>query len=88
MAMQKITVELPEDLKRSLQNIANKRGVSMSAVAREALRTYLDSDTKPQWPRSIGMVADGSINAADVDHYLEEQWLPFLEAECGSSKRS
>jgi hypothetical protein len=74
--MQKVTIDLPEDLKRSLKAIALQRGVSLSAVAREALQEYFEGSPSARWPRSVGMVSDGSFDPAKDEQYLKDHWKP------------
>lgn len=81
--MEKVTIELPTELKRSLQAIARRDGISMSAVVRAALYAHLEQGPNAHWPRSIGMASDGTFEASKVDEYLAEHWLPFLLEESG-----
>lgn len=81
--MEKVTVELPIALKRSLRAIAHRDGISMSAVVRAALYAHLEEGPNADWPRSIGMISDGSFDASKDEEYLAEHWLPFLLEESG-----
>ena len=81
--MEKVTVELPIELKRSLQAIALRDGISMSAVVRAARYAHFEQGPNARWPRSIGMASDGTFDASRVDEYLAEHWLPFLLEESG-----
>jgi hypothetical protein len=81
--MIKMTVLLPDELKRSLQAIARERGISQSAVIREALEAQMDTWARPL-PRSVGMVSDGSFDAARDEEYLAEHWIRHLSEEMGS----
>jgi hypothetical protein len=46
--MQKTTVYIPEDIKRSLGQVAAARGVSEAELIREALRTLTSQSTPPR----------------------------------------
>jgi plasmid stability protein len=81
--MEKVTVELPIGLKRSLRAIAYRDGISMSTVVRDALHAHLEQGPNALWPRSIGMASDGSFDVSKVDEYLAEHWLSFLLEEAG-----
>jgi excisionase family DNA binding protein len=42
-----------------------------------ALETLRDQGKQPRpYPRSIGMVSDGSLQSSDIDDYLREHWRP------------
>lgn len=81
--MEKVTIELPIELKRSLRAIARRDGISMSAVVRAALYAHLEQGPNARWPRSIGMASDGTFDASKDEEYLAEHWIPFLLEECG-----
>ena len=82
--MKKVTVLLPIELRRSLENIARQRGVSMSAIAREAIEVYVAKQLV--LPSIFGSVADGSFDASRDEEYLAEHWKPDWYEE--SSDRS
>lgn len=65
--MHKKTVMLPADLRASLEEIAQERGMSLSAVIREALEQYLHPTP---FPKSIGMISDESFDASKDEEYL------------------
>jgi hypothetical protein len=76
MTMQKFTIGLPADVKRSLETIATKRGISVSAVAREALYQYFAERPNGRWPHSFGMVANASFDLVKDEKYLQETGKP------------
>jgi Arc/MetJ-type ribon-helix-helix transcriptional regulator len=46
--MQKTTVYLPDDLKRTLEQVATSRGCSEAELIREAVRALTGGDTHPR----------------------------------------
>ncbi len=60
MPMQKLTIELPSDLKHALSAIAVERGVSLSSVIREALAEYIERERQAAWQQVSITVSDGS----------------------------
>jgi metal-responsive CopG/Arc/MetJ family transcriptional regulator len=73
--MKKTTIYLPEELMIEIKIVSKQDRRSEAEIIREALGEYLTQRRRP-WPRSFGMVADGSFNAADDEAYLEEHWKP------------
>ena len=71
--MQKTTLYLPEDLQRSLKEVARRTGRREAAIVREALAAYLQHQTRPQ-PRSIGAGEDTVLAARDSEAWLREHW--------------
>jgi Arc/MetJ-type ribon-helix-helix transcriptional regulator len=68
--MQKTTVYIPDDVKRSLGHVAAARGVSEAELIREALRT-LTSQTLPPRPR-VPLFKSGKPRLAEqLDAALE-----------------
>jgi ribbon-helix-helix CopG family protein len=67
--VQKITVYIPEDLKRALGRVSAMRGMSEAELIREALRT-LTSDASPPKPR-LPLFKSGKPHLAEnVDEAL------------------
>ena len=71
--MKKTTVYLQDDLYRQLKDTARRTGQSEALMIREALAAYLVQQARP-WPKSIGMVSDGTIDAAAVKDWIHTQW--------------
>ena len=65
--MEKTTVYLPEDLKRSLQRVARRRGVSEAELIRESLRSAVQSGRVR--PRG-GLFSSGNPIADRADELL------------------
>jgi hypothetical protein len=69
----KSTIYLPDDLHRELQDFARRAGMSQAEVIRAALRAYLDREGRPP-PRSVGMVEDGTVPAAEAKAWIRREW--------------
>lgn len=74
--MRRTTLCLPDDLKIEIEAVSKMERRSEAEVMRDALRQYVDQRRQDRWPRSIGMAADGSFDAADDEHYLKDHWKP------------
>lgn len=60
--MKRLIISLPEDLFRRLRSMATERGISVDALAREAVKAKVE-DHRPS-PRSLGIGASGKSNTA------------------------
>jgi predicted transcriptional regulator len=76
--MQRTTVKLPDDLDARLRHEAKRRGVTVSALTREAIETLLDA---PQGRRRLLGAGAGASGRADISERIEE----ILAGEVGSS---
>jgi hypothetical protein len=75
--MEKTTVYLPIALKSELKILAKRSKRTEAEMIREALADYVDQRRTPRpLPKSLGMVSDGSFEAADYEAYLDEHWKP------------
>ena len=77
--MQRTTVKLPDDLDARLRHEAERRGVTVSELTREAIETLLDA---PRGRRRLLGAAAGASGRADISERIEE----ILAAEVGSSR--
>lgn len=75
--MEKTTIYLPIALKSEIKILARRTKRSEAETIREALTEYVEQKraTRPL-PKSLGMVSDGSFDAADYEAYLDEHWKP------------
>jgi metal-responsive CopG/Arc/MetJ family transcriptional regulator len=71
--MIKTTLYLPDDLQRELAEASRRLKRPQAELVREALRTYLAANGRP-WPKSIGIVEDGTLDARDAKAWVREQW--------------
>jgi hypothetical protein len=69
------TLVVPEELKIEIEAVSKREHRSEADVIRDALRQYVAHSEDIDWPRSIGMVSDGSFNAADDEKYTKEAWM-------------
>lgn len=68
--MTKTTVYLPDDLKRALEKLAAKRGVSEATLLREAV-ARLTEETEAPAPRIPLFRSSGPSIAEQIDEALE-----------------
>ena len=77
--MNTTTVEVPTNLGRALDEMAERTGRPLADLVQEALREYLLRRDPPQedpdFPRSIGM-GESDLQAADIDEWLAANWRP------------
>jgi hypothetical protein len=71
--VEKTTLYLPPDLQRALREEGRRSGRAQAELVREALGEYLAKRPRP-FPRSIGIVADGTLNARDAKAWVRHAW--------------
>ncbi len=76
--MQRTTVKLPDELDARLRHEAERRGVTVSELTREAIETLLNA---PRGQRRLLAAGAGASGVSDVSERIEE----ILAAEVGSS---
>jgi predicted transcriptional regulator len=77
--MQRTTVKLPDDLDARLRHEAERRGVTVSQLTRDAIETLLDA---PRGRRRLLGAGAGASGQADISERIEE----ILASEAGSSR--
>jgi len=77
--MQRTTVKLPDDLDARLRHEAERRGVTVSELTREAIQKLLDA---PQGRRRLLAAGAGASGRSDISERIEE----LLASEVGSSR--
>ncbi|MGD9702572.1 MAG: ribbon-helix-helix protein, CopG family [Acidimicrobiia bacterium] len=77
--MQRTTVKLPDDLDARLRHEAERRGVTVSALTREAIETLLDH---PRGRRRLFAAGAGASGRSDISERIEE----ILASEVRSSR--
>lgn len=77
--MQRTTVKLPDDLDARLRHEAERRGVTVSELTREAIETLLEA---PPGKRRLLGAGVGASGRADISERIEE----ILAREVGSSR--
>ena len=73
------TIKLPDDLDARLRHEAERRGVTVSQLTREAIQTLLDA---PPGKRRLLAAGAGASGHADISERIEE----ILASEVGSSR--
>ena len=77
--VRRTTVKLPDDLDARLRHEAQRRGVTVSELTREAIETLLNA---PRGERRLLAGAAGASGRSDISERIEE----ILAAEVGSSR--
>lgn len=73
LVMEKTTVYLGSDSKRALRAKARRLGCTEAELIRQAIDGSLDRE-ESLLPKSIGLVADGTISAAEAKQRLRKEW--------------
>jgi len=76
--MQRTTVKLPDELDARLRHEAERRGVTVSTLTREAIEAHLGG---PRPRRRLLAAGSGASGHDDISERIEE----ILRAEVGSS---
>jgi predicted transcriptional regulator len=77
--MQRTTVKLPDELDARLRHEAERRGVTVSELTREAISIMLEA---PKGRRRLLATGAGSSGHTDISERIEE----ILSKEVGSSR--
>jgi predicted transcriptional regulator len=77
--MQRTTVKLPDDLDARLRHEAQRRGLTVSELTREAIERLLNA---PQGKRQLLAGGAGASGRSDISERIEE----ILASEVGSSR--
>lgn len=77
--MQRTTVKLPDELDARLRHEAERRGLTVSELTREAIETLLNA---PRGRRRLLAAGAGASGVSDVSERIDE----ILAAEVGSSR--
>lgn len=67
--VRRTTIKIPDALDARLRHEAQRRGVTMSEVSREALEAYL---VGPRGRRRLGAAAAGRSGRSDISERIEE----------------
>jgi hypothetical protein len=74
--MMRITISVPGDLAEAVRREARRRGLTVSEVARQALRARLGPEIGPK-PGFVGLGRSGHANTArNAEQILAEEWAP------------
>lgn len=77
MSTERVTVSLPEDLRRAAAGLADERGVSFSAVVAEALEGWMRSRLVDAWLVEH-QSEQGPFDEADLRALAAEAGVPYL----------
>ncbi len=73
--MKKTTIYIPEELATTVAAAAKRQGTSEASLIREAIATYVTTIERP-WPKTIGIVSDGSIQSDEIEDWINANWRP------------
>jgi hypothetical protein len=73
--MKKTTVYIPDELAETMRSAARRTGTSEASLIREAIAAYVAAIERPR-PKSIGIVADGSLRGEDMEDWINANWKP------------
>jgi predicted transcriptional regulator len=76
--MRRTTIKLPDELDAKLRHEAQRRGVTIADVTREALAEHLGSTRR----RRLGAAAAGHSGRSDISETIEE----ILRSEASRSR--
>ena len=77
--MQRTTVKLPDDLDARLRHEAQRRGVTVSEITREAIERFLGA---PRGRRKMLAAGSGASGRSDISERIEE----LVAGEVASSR--
>jgi predicted transcriptional regulator len=66
--VRRTTVKIPDDLDRRLRHEAQRRGVTIAAVTRQALENHLGASSR----RRLGAAGAGRSGHSDISERIEE----------------
>ena len=78
--MTRTTISLSDDLAALARNEARRRGISLSAVIRDALKSALVKPPGSKLPWQ-GIVSDPSSSARNLDAELAESWSDSIAGD-------
>jgi hypothetical protein len=84
--MRKTTIYFPDEMKIEIEAVSKMEQRPEAEIIREAVSTYLEDRRSRRWPRSFGSGADGTLDPAEIDAYLAENWQPELLSPKGSGQ--
>jgi hypothetical protein len=76
--MHRLTISIPEEMAATLAREARRRGVSVSAVTREALGSHFHLVVEPNGRRTLPFAAIGNApeSARDMEELMAKEWDP------------
>ncbi len=67
-------IDIPEYYVAALDLLRRRRGVSRSAVIREAVHDYLDRNLQPDADVGFGLWAENTIDGVEYQRRLRTEW--------------
>jgi len=68
---EKITVTIPYELKEQLHALKNEFQTSMSAIYKDALKTYVEQKEIERWKKAAVLMADEYENNPELSDWVE-----------------
>lgn len=86
LGVEKTTLYLPAELQRALREEGRRSGRAQAVLIREALGEYMAKRPR-QLPRSVGIVANGRVDARTAKAWVREQWGRAQTARTKAGRR-
>lgn len=78
--MKRTTVKIPDDLDARLRHEARRRGITLSALTREALQAHLGTgERRKLMAAGVGRSGQGDV-AERIEEILDEEWADGIRA--------
>jgi metal-responsive CopG/Arc/MetJ family transcriptional regulator len=71
---EKITVTIPYELKEQLNSLKNELQLSMSAIYKDALKSYIEQKERDKWSKAAELMTKEYENNLELS-----EWLDFEE---------
>jgi len=71
---EKITVTIPYELKEQLNSLKNELHTSMSAIYKDALKSYIEQKERDKWGKAVELMTEEYENNPELS-----DWLDFEE---------
>ncbi|HHD72364.1 MAG TPA: CopG family transcriptional regulator [Epsilonproteobacteria bacterium] len=68
---EKITVTIPYELKEQLNALKDELQTSMSAIYKDALKTYVEQKEVEKWKKAAALMADEYENNPELRDWVE-----------------
>jgi predicted transcriptional regulator len=79
--MKRTTVKIPDELDARLRHEARRRGMTISALTREALEAHLGTGKRRRLMAMGAGRGGGAAVAERVEEILDEEWADAIRAE-------
>ncbi|MFC3052812.1 ribbon-helix-helix domain-containing protein [Kordiimonas pumila] len=74
MTMQQIIARIPDDELAELDQLAHRKHISRAKAMRDAVRMYLDENSKSVNQEAFGLYKKAPVDGLQVQQALREEW--------------